>query len=249
MISPPRRDQSLPSTIYTISCAETATVPTPIRGPLGLGSSPLGSCVIPPVDSTSAVTTRSISNETSVSVDKNWCHMQQLPVGSGSSPNQPNYASSLANTAVYVTPEKVPSHAGDSRRRLWSEVLADGPKYTSKRGNLSSEMIPFRSNTPSTALSQSSSNTTRTVIAPNSGTSFNYSGAVTTARSGKQESAGIISSQTYESAAIRTSSSQESASSSKRRRKFEQIPLRTEPPKSRKELRKERQARERAGQN
>ncbi|VIP00261.1 Uncharacterized protein BM_BM10467 [Brugia malayi] len=45
-------------------------------------------------------------------------------------------------------------------------------------------------------------------------------------------------------AEIRTSSSQESASNLKRRSKFEQIPLRTEPPKSRKELRKERQAHE-----
>uniref|UniRef100_A0A1I7VQJ8 BACK domain-containing protein n=1 Tax=Loa loa TaxID=7209 RepID=A0A1I7VQJ8_LOALO len=246
LMLPVNRDQSLSSSIYTISGAETATVPTPMRGPLGLAPSPLGSYIIAPFDSTSHITTRSISNETSVSLEKNWCPTQQLPIGCGSSHNPTGYQSSLANTATQTAQAKIASNVGDSGQRLWSEVLADRPKHTSKSGNLTGEMVSFQSTTAlSTLPSKSSHDSIPTVITARSGPAFTYSSAAT---GGKQEtSTAITSSPTLESVGIRTSSSQESASSSKRRRKFEQIPLRTEPPKSRKELRKERQARERAG--
>lgn len=236
-MSPPSREQSLSSSIYTISGAETVNAPTPIKGPLGLAPSPLGSYIIPPFDSTSPVTTRSISNETSLSVDKNWCSTQQLPVGSGYSQNTLGYQSIPANTVIPMTQEKIENNAGDSGQRLWSEVLAEGPKHTSKSGT-----VTRNTTTPSTLRSHDSISTV--ITARNGPAAYSYSTAVT---GGKQETAtAITSSATLESVGIRTSSSQESASSSKRRRKFEQIPLRTEPPKSRKELRKERQARERA---
>lgn len=75
------------------------------------------------------------------------------------------------------------------------------------------------------------------------GQPFTYSAVVA---NGKESKTAIASSPILDTVGIQTSSSQESAASLKRRRKFDQIPLRTEPPKSRKELRKERQARERA---
>ncbi|VDN87857.1 unnamed protein product, partial [Brugia pahangi] len=79
----------------------------------------------------------------------------------------------------------------------------------------------------------------------NSAIDGTVSGGAIGGGSGEQERLSAITSfPILESAEIRTSSSQKSASNLKRRPKFEQIPLRTEPPKSRKELRKERQARE-----
>uniref|UniRef100_A0A1I8EG49 BTB domain-containing protein n=1 Tax=Wuchereria bancrofti TaxID=6293 RepID=A0A1I8EG49_WUCBA len=190
LMSPQNRNQPLSSSIYTVSGAETAVAPTSLRGTSGLAPSPLGSYIIPPFDSISSATTRSISNETSVSVDKNWRPAQQLPIGSGSSRNRTGYQNNLTNSAIYLTQQKI----SDNGRQLWSKILAQQPKHLFKSGNVTNEMVPFQTE-------------------------------------------------------IRTSSSQESASSSKRRPKFEQIPLRTEPPKSRKELRKERQAREKADTN
>ncbi|CAG9531722.1 unnamed protein product [Cercopithifilaria johnstoni] len=313
---PPSRNQSLSSSIYTISGAETVNAPTPVGGQLGLAPSPLRSYVIPAFDSRSPVTTKSISNDTSASLDKNWCSTKQLPIGSGSSRKPVDYQSSTTNTATYTTQEKIPKNVGDSGRRLWSEVLAHGPKYSSESKNLSSERPSFQGSTISSAVlpSKSSHNLIRTArngstssgpassSPADSGPSRSGAGGSDSARSGpirngtahsgsarsgsthsssahnssplsgptctdrahsrptfsystiidcddvdeEETATAIATSPTLESAGIRTSSSQESASSSKRRRKFEQIPLRTEPPKSRKELRKERQARERA---
>ncbi|KAK6114026.1 hypothetical protein QQG55_54185 [Brugia pahangi] len=84
LASPQNRNQPLSSPIYTVSGAENAVTPTPLGGTLGLAPSPLGSYIIPPFDSvSSAATTKSISNEISVSVNKNWRPAQQLPIGSG----------------------------------------------------------------------------------------------------------------------------------------------------------------------
>ncbi|KAK6114034.1 BTB And C-terminal Kelch family protein [Brugia pahangi] len=83
LASPQNRNQPLSSPIYTVSGAENAVTPTPLGGTLGLAPSPLGSYIIPPFDSvSSAATTKSISNEISVSVNKNWRPAQQLPIGS-----------------------------------------------------------------------------------------------------------------------------------------------------------------------
>lgn len=297
MAAPPINNQPLSSSIYTISGAETVNAPTPMGEILGLAPSPLGSYVIPPFDSRSpVVTTKSISNETSVSVDKNWCPTQQPPIGSGFSRNSVGYQSSTANTVTCATDEKISTKTSDSGRRLWSEVLAQGPKYDSKSKNISDQAPSFQTRTaPSSVLPpKSSQDSFRMVITARSdlehsnivpseternglvssgpardgrvdsgsarsdplcsdstapiGPSFTYSAIVAGGGAHKEEvTTALASSPTSDSVGPRTSSSQESASSSKRRRKFEQIPLRTEPPKSRKELRKERQARERAG--
>ncbi|VIO99917.1 Uncharacterized protein BM_BM10292 [Brugia malayi] len=201
LTSPQNRNQSLSSSIYTVSGAETAIAPDPLRGTLGLASSPLGSYIIPPFDSVSSVTTRSISNETSVSVDKNWRPAQQLPIGSGSSRNR------TARNDPILTYSNVPITTSDAAANDDTAGAIGGGAAgidTTDCGVIDGDTI--------------------------------RDGVITDSTIGN----GAID----ESAEIRTSSSQESASNLKRRPKFEQIPLRTEPPKSRKELRKERQARE-----
>ncbi|VIO89686.1 Kelch motif family protein [Brugia malayi] len=190
LTSPENRNQPLSSPIYTVSGAENAVTPTPLRGTLGLAPSPLGSYIIPPFDSVSSATTRSISNETSVSVNKNWRPAQQLPIGSAH--NDP---------------------------------------------------VLIYSNVPITTAA-ASDGTAGAIGGCAIGGGAIGDGATGSGRGEQERSGAIKSSPTLESAEIRTSSSQESESSSKRRPKFEQILLRTEPPGSRKELRKKRQARE-----
>ncbi|KAL3990983.1 BTB And C-terminal Kelch family protein [Acanthocheilonema viteae] len=266
LTSPPSRNQSFSSSIYTISGVETVNAPTPNGGPLGLAPSPLGSYIIPPFNSRSPMTTKSISNETTASVDRNWRPAKQLPTGSGNSRNQPvGYQSNAMNCANYKAQEKTANNTGDTGRRLWSEVLANGPKYNSKSGNVSARNNPANMGPERSGPVHSGSvhggpvhnGPIRLVHSslPNSDSArgrlaFSYSTIVANGGGGGVDKDGtetaIASSPTFESVEVRTSSSQESTSSSKRRRKFEQIPLRTEPPKSRKELRKERQARERA---
>ncbi|VDM96134.1 unnamed protein product, partial [Onchocerca ochengi] len=240
MISP-RRYQSLTSSIYTISGAETVNVPTSIRGPTGLAPSPFSSFIIPAYDSTSPPTTRSISTETPVSGDKNWYPMQQLPI---ESENLLGYHSTPISTVMHTAQESTVSSGGSKGRRLWSEVLARGLKHTSKNENLKgSGRPPIRGGiTSSTMSSKSPHDSIHTMVTARSAPVFTYADAV----SGQKETeTAVVSSPIPESIGIRTSSSLESVSSLKPRRKFEQIPLRTEPPKSRKELRKERRARER----
>ncbi|VIO99915.1 Uncharacterized protein BM_BM11166 [Brugia malayi] len=229
LTSPQNRNQSLSSSIYTVSGAETAIAPDPLRGTLGLASSPLGSYIIPPFDSVSSVTTRSISNETSVSVDKNWRPAQQLPIGSGSSRNR------TARNDPILTYSNVPITTSDAAANDDTAGAIGGGAAgidTTDCGVIDGDTIRDGVITDSTI--------------GNGAIDGTVGGGAIGGGSGEQERSGaaITSFPTLESAEIRTSSSQESASNLKRRPKFEQIPLRTEPPKSRKELRKERQARE-----
>ncbi|EJW77933.1 hypothetical protein WUBG_11159 [Wuchereria bancrofti] len=262
LMSPQNRNQPLSSSIYTVSGAETAVAPTSLRGTSGLAPSPLGSYIIPPFDSISSATTRSISNETSVSVDKNWRPAQQLPIGSGSSRNRTarngpvlTYSNIPITTTTAPAPAAIASDGGTG-------VIGGGVIGTGATGSavIGGSTIRDGTITGNGAIDGGGG------AADNNGTIGGGGGVIrggtigggainggaidtggSGGGSGEQEASGAItSSQTLESAEIRTSSSQESASSSKRRPKFEQIPLRTEPPKSRKELRKERQAREKA---
>ncbi|MCP9263378.1 hypothetical protein DINM_006703 [Dirofilaria immitis] len=245
LILSPRHDQSLSSSVYTISGAETVNAPTPIRGPIGLAPSPLCSFIIPAFESTSPLTTRSLNTETSISMDKNWCPIQKHPAESD---NLSDYQT--IPTVMHTAQESTASKAGNSERRLWSEVLVEGLKHTSRNGNVTSEIVSVQDSTTSptspTVPLKSPHDSIPTTIAERSAPIFTYAAA---ASGQKETETAVGSSSVPESIGIQTSSSQESASSSKRRRKFEQIPLRTEPPKSRKELRKERQARERAAKN
>uniref|UniRef100_A0A0R3S658 BACK domain-containing protein n=1 Tax=Elaeophora elaphi TaxID=1147741 RepID=A0A0R3S658_9BILA len=310
----PSRFQSSSSSIYTISGAETVSSPSLRAGQIGPTQSILGSYIIPPFDSRSSATPRSITNGTSISVESNHRSTQQQPIGSPHySRDSMDYQSSTTSTTTHTAQEKTLSDAGSSRQRLWSEVLIYGPTYGSKSGNQSGEMSSLQASTAASAglPSKSSYDSSPTVVTalsdaaqsgpeysdsahsgvvchdqvrgghkelarsdPTRGSSSAHNGPI---RSGAGRSASalispvrsglplsyssvvagvgvpkeemetaITSSPPLGSVVIRTSSSQESVSSSKRRPKFEQIPLRTEPPKSRKELRKERQARERA---
>nr|CDQ04464.1 Bm8382 [Brugia malayi] len=219
LTSPENRNQPLSSPIYTVSGAENAVTPTPLRGTLGLAPSPLGSYIIPPFDSVSSATTRSISNETSVSVNKNWRPAQQLPIGSGEMiPLQ-------SSTAPSILPPK------SSRDSICTVITAHN------------DPVLIYSNVPITTAA-ASDGTAGAIGGCAIGGGAIGGGANGSGRGEQERSGAIKSSPTLESAEIRTSSSQESESSSKRRPKFEQILLRTEPPGSRKELRKKRQARE-----
>ncbi|OZC07710.1 hypothetical protein X798_05265 [Onchocerca flexuosa] len=240
----PRREQPLSSSIYTISGAETVNVPTSIRGPTGLAPSPFSSFIIPAYDSTSPPTTRSISTETPVSGDKSWYPMQQLPI---ESENLLRYHSTPINTIMHTAQESTVSSAGSKGRRLWSEVLARGLKPMSKTESMRPGGRPpirggFTSSTVSSTISsRSPHDSSHTMVTARSAPVFTYATAV----SGQKETeTAVASSPMPESIGI-GSSSLESVSILKPRREFEQIPLRTEPPKSRKELRKERRARER----
>ncbi|KAK6113409.1 BTB And C-terminal Kelch family protein [Brugia pahangi] len=219
LASPQNRNQPLSSPIYTVSGAENAVTPTPLGGTLGLAPSPLGSYIIPPFDSVSSATTKSISNEISVSVNKNWRPAQQLPIGSGEMiPLQ-------SSTAPSILPPK------SSRDSICTVITAHN------------DPVLIYSNVPITTAAASDG--TAGAIGGGAIGGGAIGGGATGGGRGEQEGSGAIkSSPTLESAEIRTSSSQESESSSKRRPKIEQIPLRTEPPESRKELRKKRQARE-----
>nr|CDQ04465.1 Bm8383 [Brugia malayi] len=224
LTSPQNHNQPLSSSIYTVSGAENAVTPTPLRGTLGLAPSPLGSYIIPPFDSVSSATTRSISNETSVSVNKNWRPAQQLPIGSGEMiPLQSSTAPSI------LPPNILPPKS--SRDSICTVITAHN------------DPVLIYSNVP--IATAAASDGTAGAIGGGAIGGGAIGGGATGGGRGEQEGSGAIkSSPTLESAEIRTSSSQESESSSKRRPKFEQIPLRTEPPESRKELRKKRQARE-----
>uniref|UniRef100_A0A915PXM8 BTB domain-containing protein n=1 Tax=Setaria digitata TaxID=48799 RepID=A0A915PXM8_9BILA len=245
LVSMPIREQSLSSSIYTVSGAETVNLPTTTVHSMGFAASPLGSYVIPPFDSTSSATTRSVSNEAQASMDKNWYQNQQLPTGTGTGCCSTGYQTTPTATAQGNTG----SFGSNTGRKLWSEILSDRHMNTAKStSENTAEMASFHSgiSTPSKVVQQQSKSFHDLIKTPNtarSGSGFTY---LTASGSQQDTEAGTASSLMAESVGIRTSSSQESASSSKRRLKFEQIPLRTEPPKSRKELRKERQARERA---
>ncbi|VDN03588.1 unnamed protein product [Thelazia callipaeda] len=220
----------MPSSAYTISNAETVNLPSSLRGTKRMVVSSVGSFNIPQLDSIFS-RTESTDSSTPQSLDRKWYPERILQSSDTSSyQSEKKDTSGVATTAAAT---EVKTNLSDSGKVVRSH-LTTGPDQISSHG---SPMESVQSVMPSL----NGQNAQKQEIIPSAVEFKSAQDSYLSAASSQQGPSSI-----QKLNATQKSRSNESATSSRPRRKFEQIPLRTEPPKSHKELRKERQARERA---